>query len=128
MMNKNSIKKSIIIIFSLILIISMLQSTVFATDHLTDIKTALKPVNDDVGYNDKVGTVLNTVIGLLQVAGTGIALITISIAGIKYLLAAPGEKADIKKQIIPIVIGCILLFGAVNLMSAIYSFSQDVLK
>ena len=42
-------------------------------------------------------------------------------------LASPSEKADVKKQILPILIGCLLLFGAVNLVAIISDFSA-VLK
>ena len=31
------------------------------------------------------------------------------------------------KQILPIIFGCILLFGAMTLMSAVYKFSQEVM-
>ena len=71
--------------------------------------------------------IVNTAIGLLQIAGSGIALLVITIMGIKYILAAPGEKADIKKMATPIVIGCVLVFGAVNLAAIIESFSGSVL-
>lgn len=74
-----------------------------------------------------VGNIINNVIGILQVVGSGISIIVITMLGIKYILASPGEKADVKKSIMPIGIGCVLLFGAVNLMAAVEEFS-NVLK
>ena len=74
-----------------------------------------------------IGNVINIIIGVMQVVGTGIALIVITILGIKYLLASPSEKAETKKSILPIIIGCILLFGAVNLVSALVSFTNGSL-
>lgn len=121
-------KMSIIsIIIIILLTVISLQTISYASE---DIKTAMKNVNDfnDIDESDKIKYVANTVIGLLQIAGTGIALIVVTMLGIKYILASPSEKADVKKQIAPILIGCILLFGAVNLMSAVYEFSQNVLK
>ncbi len=121
-------KMSIIsIIIIILLTVISLQTISYASE---DIKTAMKNVNDfkDIDESDKIKDVANTVIGLLQIAGTGIALIVVTMLGIKYILASPSEKADVKKQIAPILIGCILLFGAVNLMSAVYEFSQNVLK
>jgi type IV secretory pathway VirB2 component (pilin) len=73
-------------------------------------------------------SIINTAIGLLQIAGSGIALLVITLMGIKYILAAPGEKADIKKMATPIVIGCVLVFGAVNLAAIIESFTGNVLE
>lgn len=116
--------KNIIICIMCVIVVSFLfvpQSLAIA-----DIKTTMKDANTPVegGAEEGIGEVINIIIGLLQIAGTGIALIVITMCGIKYIIASPGEKADIKKQIIPIIIGCILLFGAVTLMSAVYDFAQ----
>ena len=70
----------------------------------------------DINVSEEI---LNKIIGLMQVAGTGIALVVITLLGIKYMLASPSEKADTKKMIMPILIGCILLFAAVNIVSTI---------
>ncbi len=67
---------------------------------------------------------INTIIGLLQYVGSGIALIIITILGIKYILASPAEKADVKKSIMPILIGCVLLFGGVNIAGLIVTFTN----
>lgn len=119
------LKRCLIIILSIILMVSVLHTVSFAS--VTDLIGTMEGVNTPA-EDEKVQGVINTIIGLLQIAGTGIALITITMLGIKYLMASPGEKADVKKQIMPILIGCILLFGAVTLMSAVYNFSQEVLK
>jgi len=72
--------------------------------------------------------VINNVIGIIQVVGSGIALITITLMGIKYMLAAPSEKADVKKMVLPVIIGCVLLFGAVNLAGVVEKFATSTLK
>ena len=84
--------------------------------------------NSMASANNSIGNIINTAIGLLQITGTGISVIVVSILGIKYLLASPSEKADTKKSILPIVIGCVLLFGAVNLIAAINDFAIKVLS
>lgn len=98
-------------------------------DGVEKLITSMNGTNDPSDASgSKVGSVINTVIGLLQVAGSGISLIVITMLGIKYILASPGEKADVKKAIMPILIGCVLLFGAVNLMGMLASFSDDIFK
>ncbi len=67
---------------------------------------------------------INGVIGLLQLVGSGIAIIVVTILGIKYILASPSDKADVKKAIMPILIGCILLFGGVNIVAIIADISE----
>ena len=69
--------------------------------------------------SEELTNTASNVLGLMQMVGTGIALIVITLLGIKYMLASPAEKADVKKQIFPIIIGCILLFGAVNLVALV---------
>ena len=61
-------------------------------------------------------------------AGSGIAIIVVSILGIKYLMTSPSEKAEVKKQAIPVVIGCALLFGAVNIADIVYKFATGAFE
>ncbi len=124
--------KKVVSLLVILLTISIIFeiSTVYAADAgVTKIIENMAGTSNPVeAGGTKVGGVINNVIGLLQVVGTGISIIVITILGIKYILASPGEKADIKKSAIPIVIGCVLLFGAVNLMAAVEEFSTNVLN
>ena len=76
----------------------------------------------------KANNILGMVVRGIQYTGSGIALVVIMIYGVKYMLASPQEKADVKKQIIPIIIGCILLFGTVNLVSIVSDLTTDMFK
>lgn len=124
--------KKIVSLLVILLTISMIFeiNTVYADDPgVTSIIGSMDGTSTPVeAKGTKVGGVINNVIGLLQVVGTGLSIIVITILGIKYILASPGEKADIKKSAIPIVIGCVLLFGAVNLIAAVEEFSSSVLE
>lgn len=66
---------------------------------------------------------MGTVVTLIQYAGSGIALLVITIYGIKYMLASPADKADVKKQILPIIIGCVLVFATANIVKLIASLT-----
>lgn len=126
-------KKTIkILSFTLIIFYIIFTTTVYASDitNPTAVVDSMSGVKADqmASTENSFGDIINTVIGLMQIAGTGIAIIVVSILGIKYLIASPSEKADTKKSIMPIVIGCVLLFGAVNIMAAVSDFAQNVLK
>lgn len=124
-------KKIISILLIILLLTSILSvNYVFATDGIAEIKANMKEVKNAPDKYNESGTakVINTIIGIMQVVGTGISLIVISILGIKYILASPSEKADVKKNIMPILIGCILLFAAVNIVGVIESFTRETLK
>lgn len=116
--------KKTILILGLILIVSLFVGTanVYATD-VNAIISSMEGTSDMATDGNGIKNALNNVIGLIQVAGTGISVVVVTMLGIKYLLASPSEKADVKKQIAPILIGCLLLFGAVNLVAIIADFA-----
>lgn len=97
---------------------------VYADGGVNSIISSMSGVSTMDTGGGGISGAINNVIGLLQIAGTGIALIMVTILGIKYLIASPSEKADVKKQIMPILIGCILLFGAVNITAAIADMAK----
>lgn len=125
-MNKKTIIK---IMITLYVIVVCTCTMCYAQDE--GIKSLVSSMDGtsspNMGAEHGTVKIVNTAIGLLQIAGSGIALLVITIMGIKYILAAPGEKADIKKMATPIIIGCVLVFGAVNLAAIIESFSGSVL-
>lgn len=126
-------KKIIPILFIMLALSIVFNINNVYADDITDPTTVINSMSGAKASNmasadNSIGNIINTVIGLLQVAGTGISVIVVSVLGIKYLLASPSEKADTKKAILPIVIGCVLLFGAVNLMAAVSDMAEQVFK
>lgn len=124
--------KKIIPILLLIMLLSVILNinNVYAED-ITNPTTIINSMSgakasNMASSNNSIGDIINTIIGLLQVAGTGISVLVVTILGIKYLLASPSEKADTKKAILPIVIGCVLLFGAVNIMAAVSDLATKI--
>lgn len=117
----------LLIILLLIAILGTNQSFAEETG-INGIIGAMSEVSSAPPASDGSGTVkvINNIIGIMQVVGTGICLIVISILGIKYILASPSDKADVKKNIMPILIGCVLLFAAVNIARIIEQFTSDV--
>ena len=68
----------------------------------------------------------NVVIGVVQVIGTAVAIVMLIWLGIKYVVAAPDEKASIKKSAFIYVIAAIFIFAASNILAIIQNFSQDL--
>ena len=119
--------RKIICALTIILLCSMTFDfySVYADNGVNSIITAMEGTsNAATATGTGVGNVINNVIGIMQVVGSGLSIIVITLLGIKYILASPGEKADVKKSIMPILIGCVLLFGAVNLIAAVEEFSK----
>lgn len=72
---------------------------------------------DTTVNNSGLGKALKNLIVYLQIAGTGISIIVVTILGIKYMTASVEAKAEVKKEMMPVLIGMGLLFGAVNLIA-----------
>lgn len=88
----------------------------------------------DVDYNpDGVGgttatkfqSILNTFLGLAQVIGIAIAVIMLIVLAIKYISAAPGDKAEIKKHAVVYIVGAVVLFAASGIIQIIKTFAKD---
>lgn len=128
-------KKIFMILYILIFafIITSISVTCFAAGAPSTQQaiTAMQGMEDggtpDTTATAKLGPIINSVIAIIQVAGTGISLIMVTILGIRYLLAAPSDKADVKKQIAPMLIGAVILFASVNIVQIIANFTNDTL-
>ncbi len=86
-------------------------------------------LNDFAGETDGaegITNLFNNIIGIVQIIGTGIAVIMLIVLAIKYLMAAPSEKADIKKGALIYVVAAVILFAAVNILAVIQEWSQDL--
>lgn len=119
-------KKIVILLVVCICIVSCLPIKSLATPPKIDPN--ITTIMDDMDVNkveakvindSRIVGVLNAVVRLIQIAGTGISVLIVTILGIKYMFASSSDKADIKKMAMPIIIGCVLLFGAVNLVAAV---------
>lgn len=73
--------------------------------------------------NPELANMLGGVIGVIQIVGTGVAVGASIYLGIKYILSSTEEKADIKKKLVPFVIGVIIFYGATGILQIIANFS-----
>lgn len=69
-----------------------------------------------------IGAVWGIILTVLQVA----AIAAVVFAGVRYMFASADSKADIKKQMIWLVIGAILVFGASTVIQLITNFAGDL--
>lgn len=62
------------------------------------------------------------ILTILQVA----AIAAVVFAGVRYMFASADSKADIKKQMIWLVVGAILVFGATTVIKLITNVANDI--
>ena len=108
-------KKSIIsVLLITIAIILSVSSSAFALNGLT------------VSSTTELNGLGGTIIGLVQAVGTIVAVVMIIVVGIKYLTSSPEGKAQYKGTMVAYVVGAILIFAAVNIVSIVAKWSSNI--
>ncbi|MGN1299374.1 MAG: hypothetical protein ACI4UE_05275 [Candidatus Scatovivens sp.] len=120
---KNKLKNIFIIFLILMILSSTLAAMTYCVraDDTQDIIEGMKGASGkgNIDENNKLVTGVNIVYTLIRVAGTGIALLMVMILGIKYMMSSVEEKADIKKQAVPILVGSALIFATSNILTIV---------
>ena len=84
---------------------------------------------DDKGISsvDKAAqSVMGTAIQVIRIVGTGVSIVMLSYIGIKYMTAAPAEKAEFKRSAAIFVLGAILIFGATQILAIVIGFADTI--
>ena len=70
---------------------------------------------DDTGVKQWIASIMN----IVAIVGSGIAVIALIILGIKYMMGSVEEKAEYKKTLMPYLIGALMVFGASVIVGAL---------
>lgn len=120
-------KRSIMKIFSVALMVAMvamcLSNVVFA-----DMPDPTTFGGTSGTTSQRFSTILNTILGVVQVIGVAVAVIMLIVLAIKYISAAPGDKAEIKKHAVVYIVGAVVLFGATGLLGIIKNFTAETVN
>ena len=115
--------KKILVVLAIALLVVSISSVCFAQMQIRP--NDFRPnANTDVAQN--ANAISNIVIGVIQVVGVAVAVIMLVVLAIKYVAAAPSEKADIKKSAYIYVVGAILLFGGVWILGMIQGAADTI--
>ncbi len=118
-------KKSIKLISALLLIVMLVStfSTIcYGKDIVTDIGTKAEASEgaDISKLKTTAGDILKTIRNIAAV----VAVVIVAILGIKYMLGSVEEKAEYKKSFVPLIVGVIVVFAAVQIATMIVSIAD----
>ena len=116
-MNNNIVSKSIYIIILVAILITTFTNVVYA-----NMQQIYNPTTNPFS------NVITMVISVIQVVGVSIAVIMLTYIGIKYIMASPEGKADLKGQLFPYLIGCVLLFAGAGLIGIIANVANEKIR
>lgn len=86
-----------------------------------------KEINN-VSASSEATTAINKVLGVVTVLIVTAAIILLIMKGVAFMQAAPEGKAEIKKQLIAIVAGGVIIFGINSIIQTIITMSTNIIK
>lgn len=121
-MNKR-LKRLLIVLFDVILISTLFLNVVSYAGNVSQFTGSTSLL---AGTNAKNAT--TGILGTILTIGAAVAICILMVIGCKYLMAAPGDRADIKKYAMNYVIGAMILFGAAGILGIVQRFVNTALK
>lgn len=129
-MKANVIKNIALIAIIIAIVASVLAIPVYAgTTTLFDagsISTYANTTNDGGGASSSVRTIVQQVLSGMKIVCMGIAITMLLVLAMKYMSAAPSEKADIKKHAVVYVVGAVVMFAATGILHIIGQFAGSI--
>ncbi len=110
----------IITVLTVALGILFATSMVFAADGYSI------PSSVSTKADSAIGNIGGMVLTIAQIVGTAVAVIMLIVLAIKYISAAPNDKADIKKHAVVYIVGAIVLFAASALLGIVKNFAGGI--
>ncbi len=111
-----------------VLLMGFMIATTLCVPVLADDSLDPTQFNDKGNVTEAQGSVQNIIGGIItiaQVVGSGVAVIMLIVLAIKYISAAPSEKAEIKKTVVIYVTGAVVLFASTAILQIIKSFATS---
>ena len=108
-------------ILSIVLITLTIIATTFSVAYAVSPTDVVADTTIDGGTMTTLG---GKIFGGLQIFGTIGAVLILAVLGIKYMMSSPEGKADYKANMVPYIVGAILLFGATSIANLVYNALQ----
>jgi len=107
-------KKTLKMIVTALIMLSIIAVT---TSVFADDATKYDPSGWQSASTDKIETSgitawVGSIMNVVAIVGSGIAVIALIILGVKYMMGSVEEKAEYKKTLMPYFIGALFVFGA----------------
>ncbi len=78
------------------------------------------------GMKNLVNDTAITAISIMRIVCVTIAIVILLTISMKYMMSAPGDRADIKKHAVHYVIGALILFGVTGILGILNNFAQQI--
>lgn len=110
---KKLVKISVLVMFFIIMIMAFQKvnaQSYIGQESCTKLAT-IDPINTTIERDTSMDNIISKVFGIVSYICYGIAVIVLLIKGVQFMSAAPEGKAEIKKQMIAVTIGAVIIFS-----------------
>lgn len=122
---KKMLKKTLALVLVLFVIFGMFYISNASYD--SEMQNLIKKDwKDSTDTTNRINPIVATIATAIRVVGVAVAIVMLLVIAMKYMTAAPGEKADIKKSAIVYVVGAVVLFGVTQILSVISTFALSI--
>lgn len=123
--NKNVRKILSVVLIAIIAITILFSFTTMVNAADSDDGVFTAPKGQTSEFTTWVVNKGGIVLGAFQAVGTTIAVVMLVWLGIKYIMASPDGKAEIKKQAFAYILGAVLLFGATAIIQVVKNVAKE---
>lgn len=122
------IKKSGVVLLMVALLVVVCSATVYAGSTYSSMITTIDGKTDGSGAKTAATNIVGAILDIAKIIAVGVALIMLVVLAIKYMSAAPGDKAEIKKHAVVYVVGAVVLFASAGILGIIENFASTNIK
>lgn len=120
-MKKTLVKLSIILLIT-VLIVMMFANIGSYADTVSKTFTGSSSSKTLGATRNLLGIILNSV----RITGLAVSIIILTVIGMKFMMASPSERANIKQYSMNYVIGAGFLFAATGIVSILKAFAKEI--
>lgn len=117
------INKIAIILIVLVTCVNIFYNYSYA-DTIVDTN-AYKPT-DDPATPTKTVAIVSTILGVIQAIGIVLSVIMLAALGIKYMIGSVEDKANYKENMVPYIIGAVLIGAGPTIVNLIYKYAKEI--
>ena len=119
------LKKTIVVLMISLFVLALAQPEALGYAWGTQINTMAGKAGDS-NVTGSFTIISGAVITIARIICMGVAITMLVLVAIKYMTAAPGEKADIKKHAVIYVVGAIVMFASTGILGIIQKFASGI--
>ena len=126
-MSKKVVKVCALLLIAIlcVTVVSNIVNADYTIDDASSVSRFKENAKDTTDTSKFISDWLGAALVVVQVVGVGVAVIMLIVLAIKYISAAPSDKAEIKKHAVVYVVGAIVLFAASGILGLIRTFANS---